>query len=213
VDPTSLTLLEQLKRPHAEAAWERFCRVYGAPIVRYGMKLGLAESDARDVLQETLIALVKLLPGFNYDPRRGRFRNYVLTIVHRQALGVFRRRNRSAEVPLEDGMPVPSLLDGPAGGARPAEDEAAARWQESLLDEAWCRLQRSGQIQPRTLAIFEEYVLRGLPADEAAKKFGVAANTVYQIRNRVIVMLKEDVQALMADMDPEDRGTAAFPTL
>lgn len=185
----------QLRQPGAAAAWEQFCLQYGGPIVRYAQKLGLNEADARDVMQETLVALVRQLPRFDYDPARGRFRNFLLTIVHRQAQGLFRRRCRRPEVVLPDDLEV---------GAPAAKEAEADRWQEALFDEAWTRLQRSGAIQARTVAIFEAYAIRGESPAAVGKENGVSANTVYQIRNRILAMLKKEVQLLARDL--EDGG-------
>ena len=197
MESTSETLLDQLQLPGAAGAWERFCRVYGPPIIRYAQKLGLAEADARDVMQESLLVLIRLLPRFRYDPARGRFRNYLLTIVHRQALAHQRRAGRVTALPPEEIERLNEPLPVEAG---PADD----RWQEALLDEAWQQLQASGRLKPDTIAAFEAYAIRGAPCADVAKNWGMTENTVYQIRNRVIAMLKEDVRRLMADLDRED---------
>lgn len=196
MDKTSQTLLDQLQQPDAAGAWERFCRVYGPPIIRYAQKLGLAEADARDVMQESLLVLIRLLPRFRYDPARGRFRNYLLTIVHRQALAHLRRAGRTTALPPEE---MDRLQGSVPAGATPEDD----RWQEALLDEAWKQLQVSGRLKPDTIAAFEAYAIRGEACADVAKKWGMAENTVYQIRNRVIVMLRDDVRRLLADLERE----------
>ncbi len=197
MENTSQTLLDQLQCPGAEAAWERFCRVYGPPIIRYAQKLGLAEADARDVMQESLLVLMRLLPRFRYDPTRGRFRNYLLTIVHRQALAHLRRGARTTALPPEEL----DLLRDPTPAEAEREDD---RWQESLLDEAWAQLKASGRLKPDTLSAFEAYAIRGESCADVAKKYGLTENTVYQIRNRVIAMLRDEVRRMMAELDRED---------
>ena len=197
---TRESLLMSLRRTGATDAWRRFCNLYATSIIRYGMKLGLSESDARDVLQETLIILMRQLPSFDYDPAR-RFRNYLLTIVHRQALALFRKRNRRPEVPLDETSAQAEIARCPKH-----DDDAAAqtRWHEALFDDAWSRLQKSGKLQLRTIAIFTEYAIEGHEAETVRKKHDVDANTVHQIRNRVIKMLKDEVRLLIAEMDPEE---------
>lgn len=204
MEATSATLLSRLKQPQAEASWERFCRIYAAPIIRYGRKLGLSEADARDVMQESLLILMRLLPKFEYDQSRGRFRSYLLNIVHKQALGFLRRAARHRTTSLDesgpDGRPP---LEVPA--PQPDEnDRAEARWHEALFDDAWSRLVGSGRLKPETVAAFEEYVIRGRDCEEVANKHGLSANTVYQMRSRVIGMLKVEVRQMMAEMDPDD---------
>lgn len=193
MEQTRATLLQRLRQPDAGAAWEQFCLLYGGPILRYAGKLGLNNADAQDVMQETLVALVRQMPRFEYDPARGRFRNFVLTIVHRQAMALLRRRGRRPETPLPPGLEaLPATIS-------PQDDD---RWEEALFDEAWTRLRRSGALQPKTVAAFEDYALRSLPADQVAKKYDLTANTVYQIRSRVIAMLKQEVEQLVRELDP-----------
>lgn len=210
MESTSATLLSRLKQSHADASWERFCRIYAAPIIRYGRKLGLSDADARDVMQESLLILMRLLPQFEYDRQRGRFRSYLLNIVHKQALGFLRRARRHPVISLDadgpDGLPPLEVV------APEQESGRDVRWQEALFDEAWSRLAASGRLQPATLAVFEDYVIRGRDCEEVAKKHGIAANTVYQMRNRVIGILKSEVRLMLAEMDPDEfepmeRGT------
>jgi DNA-directed RNA polymerase specialized sigma24 family protein len=40
-------------------------------VLGYARKLGLDDVSSQDVLQETMVALMRVLPGFQYDPRRG----------------------------------------------------------------------------------------------------------------------------------------------
>jgi DNA-directed RNA polymerase specialized sigma24 family protein len=41
--------------------------------LRYARKLGLDETQAQDVLQETMVALMRILPEFAYDRNKGSF--------------------------------------------------------------------------------------------------------------------------------------------
>lgn len=202
MDATSATLLSQLKQPHAEAAWERFCRTYGGAIIRYAMKLGLPEADARDVMQDTLMDLMRQLPKFEYDPQRGKFRNFLLTIVHRRAAKWLAARSKVQLASLDETGATRLLHEISARAIPVADDDT--RWQESLFDEAWLRLKRSDKLKSGTIEVFEAYAIRGENPEDVGKKNGMAANTVYQIKNRVLAMLKDEVNKLIAEMDPAD---------
>jgi len=101
MDTTRVTLLHKVGSSD-ELAWEQFYAIYWAPIIGYARKLGLQEAEAHDVLQETMVALMKILPDFEYDRKRGKFRNFLLTIVHRKCLGVHRKAKRKAEVAIDE---------------------------------------------------------------------------------------------------------------
>lgn len=82
--------------PHA---WREFCDRYGDLIRSFALRRGLQGAYADDVLQDVLVALTKSMPGFQYDPAKGKFRSYLKTMVVRS---VFRRTfQKRADIPLE----------------------------------------------------------------------------------------------------------------
>src|SRR4029077_11151073 len=70
---TSASLLERLRRPNEEAAWNRFVDLY-APLLRiWAGRFGLQASDADDLVQEVFATLLRDLPRFVYRlPKRFR---------------------------------------------------------------------------------------------------------------------------------------------
>lgn len=142
---TDEALLDQLKRVDAHGAWAEFYQLYWLAVIRYACKLGLSHTQAQDVLQETMMALMRLLPQFEYDPARGRFRNFLLTIVHRRALAAMRRRSRESEMPFDASGLCDRLEQEPPS----LED-----WREAVLEEALCRLRRDYLVDERTLNVF-----------------------------------------------------------
>ena len=191
---TSESLLDRLKLDEAQEAWREFYHLYWGAILRYARKLGLKEHEAEEVLQETMVTLMRILPEFAYDRNRGRFRNFLLTIVHRKALALMRRASRSSEVEWREDSPG-HTADPFDVGTAPAE-EALARWREVLMEEAVRRVRANTRTQDGTFAVFEAYVLQRLPADEVARRFGLKENAVYQIRNRVLRRVRAEVMRL-----------------
>ncbi|QYY37315.1 sigma-70 family RNA polymerase sigma factor [Ruficoccus sp. ZRK36] len=194
MEETRTSLLERV-RSSDRCAWEDFYRIYWEPIVRYARKLGVKEPDAYDVLQETMVVLMDVLPRFRYDRSKGRFRNFLLTIVHRKCLAAFRRGKRRQETSWE-------ALGEPAEPTPEPVDPNESLWRESLMHEALRRLEGDSRIRPATLAAFREYALEGQSASEVAKKYGLKENALYQIRNRMVSRLSEEVEQLarMADL-------------
>jgi len=204
MDPTRTSLIERVGLSE-NPAWEEFYAIYWAPIIRYARKLGLQESEAHDVLQETMVALMGILPKFKYDRRKGRFRNFLLTIVHRKCLAVHRRVKRKGEVPIdvpvgESGLaPIDRLVEQ-ADASEP--DESA--WQEALMLVAMKRLEADPRIKSESLAAFRAYVIEGQAASAVAQAFGIKQNALYQIRNRLIKKLQDEVAVLMRQSQLED---------
>src|SRR4051812_13573087 len=78
---TRLSLIHRLKGAPAQADWEHFYSKYSTVILSFAQKRGLDEHSACDALQETMMVVMRKLPTFEYDAERGRFRNWLLTIV------------------------------------------------------------------------------------------------------------------------------------
>ena len=195
---TRRSLLARLGSESQNADWEQFYNQYWAVILFFAQKQGLDEASARDVLQETMILLMRKLPGFVYDPERGRFRNWLLTLVAGKARDAMRRAARSRTISIHE----PSSEDRPALEETLISDSATASealeqsWMQSLAEEALRRMQSDPGTKPETLAIFRSYAIDGKPVTEIAAEFGVRENAVYQIKNRLIKRLRGVVAEL-----------------
>ena len=192
---TNESLLGRLRIDNAHEAWQEFFEAYWGAILRYGRKLGLSAHQAEEVLQETMVVLIRILPEFAYDRNKGRFRNFLLTIVHRKALSVLERGSRNRLLAWNESLESASL--DPFGNGGGPEQEALSRWRDSLYEEAIRRMRDDPRLGESTFAVFEAYVIAGQPAEQVARRFKLSENAVYQVRNRLIRRLKMEVSTLM----------------
>lgn len=158
-----------------ELSWQTFQERYAPVILGFARHAGLSADQAEDVLQEVLLAFFKVSPSFEYDPQKGRFRGY----LKRATLNVIRRRHRrQGPVSLEH-----DLEDGDAEDPKLAQhwDE---QWEANLLQRALDEVR--SHVDPRTWEAFELYVQREVPADEVARRTGLALNSVHQAKSRVL---------------------------
>jgi RNA polymerase sigma-70 factor (ECF subfamily) len=197
---TNETLLERVKSMEAHGAWQEFYKAYWSAILRYARKLGLNPHQAEEVLQETMVALMRQLPGFTYDRGKGKFRNFLLTIVHRKSLAALRRARRESEssAPWEE-----NTADGGLSTDDPAASLAEARWQESILEAVLEELSADVRLGPETMAVFRAYVIQGRSAGKVAAEFGIKENAVYQIKNRLARRVQDMVARRLRDSDSE----------
>lgn len=191
---TSESLLDRLRGDEAQEAWRDFYGLYWGAILRYACKLGLREHEAEEVLQETMVVLMRLLPEFRYDRQRGRFRNFLLTIVHRKSLALLRRSARRSEISWPETEEA-NTADPFDHGVSLAEEERA-RWREAILEEAVRRVRENERLGADTFKVFEAYVLQRRPAEEVARTFGLKENAVYQIRNRILRRVQSEIVRL-----------------
>ena len=188
---TSEALLRELAaRPDSPRA-EEFARLYEPVLRRYAAQARafhrpLQPADRDDIVQEAFLAVRAALPGFRYDPVRGRFRAYLRRTVRNAVLRLQRRRE-SDPVSLSDAE-VPA----------PETDDSA-----ELLLQIWAlalaRVLRSGAFAPNTLAAFRRLVLENVPVADVAREFKLAPNAVYQLKNRIL-------RAVRAELDRFGRG-------
>src|SRR5688572_18098029 len=114
---TSVTLLQRVRRPDDQAAWERFVALYAPLLFRWAQRAGLAEADAADLVQEVLLALLHELPRFEYDPAHS-FRAWLKTVT----INKCRERQRRRVLAAGAGGPEEPLA------AQPAESDLEAFW-------------------------------------------------------------------------------------
>src|SRR5947209_6819455 len=87
---TSLSLLERLRLASDPAAWQRLVAVY-TPLIRDWLRRHSAPAaDVDDLTQEVLRCVVRGLPRFQHDLRRGAFRRWLRTITVNQLRSFWR---------------------------------------------------------------------------------------------------------------------------
>jgi RNA polymerase sigma-70 factor (ECF subfamily) len=188
VEDTRATLLSKIRQPGAHRAWEEFYHLYGPIILAYSKKRGLDEKSAEDVLQETMIALMRIMPDFRYDEKRGKFRNYLIGIVRRKIANSLRRKAaiERKEVAMEVLFGPSPVVEGVIDPDMLSPDQAVdLLWVESLHEEAWRRVVKEFPQGDRSVAVYEAYERNGRTASEVARKFGIKVNAVYQIKSRI----------------------------
>lgn len=194
---TNPTLLQRLSADEANEAWALFFDQYALALHKYAVRLGLSESLAEEVVQETMIEMMRILPEFVYDPQR-RFRNFLLTVAHRKALRHLRREKNRRVVQETYSREWSQLVEERKRGPFESEEERAWRW--SLFSAAWEELRTNSRAGETTLDIFEAAVIRGEPMAAVAERFGVTSNAVYQIKTRLSRRLRVAVAQLEADL-------------
>jgi len=70
--PTRSSLLSRLRDLGDSGSWRDFFETYWRLLYNVARKSGLADAEAQDVVQDTVIAVARKMPGFHYDPARDR---------------------------------------------------------------------------------------------------------------------------------------------
>jgi RNA polymerase sigma-70 factor (ECF subfamily) len=148
-----------------------------------------------------MLALIQLLPEFRYDRTKGRFRNYLFTMVHHRALKRLRRDARRARPEME-GAAAHELYGHRQNETHAADHDA---WRSSLLTAALRQQEKDSRIEGDTFAVFRACAIEGASCAEVAQRFGVKENYVYQVKHRLTQRLRTEVRRL-AELSGFDGG-------
>jgi RNA polymerase sigma-70 factor (ECF subfamily) len=183
---TPPSLLERLRRPGEEQAWDRFVSLYTPLLFRWARGVGLREADAADLVQDVLALLVRKLPEFRYDQHKS-FRAWLRTVTLNKWREWQRRHPTVTFQPLE------------------ALDEMAAPDEMGAFEEAeYCRylVQQAlealrDEFPERTWQAFYQYAVAGKDADTVAAELGISVGTVYAAKSRVLARLRQELNGLL----------------
>ena len=166
-------------------ALERLLERHQGRVYRFGKRMCRGEEDAKDVLQETLLAAVRTLPDF----RGGSSLSTWLYTIARSFCIKQRRRSKFAPESVESldvGEPSKAAMQLADPGRGP--DEALdGRRLEAALDDA------IGALEPRYREVLVLRDVEGLSAAEVAEVLDLSVEAVKSRLHRARVAVRERV--------------------
>jgi RNA polymerase sigma-70 factor (ECF subfamily) len=182
---TQATLLERLREGSAALAWEEFFQRYGGAIYALARSRGCSGHSAEEVVQEVMLAVFAQRDVFQYDPDRGRFRDWLAAVVRN---AVATRRRQPAERVRAEGGPDGHCVEPES--AEPSPDAACEAVFEQAMLAVLLGVVRQ-EFSPETYQAFELVTLHELPGRVAAEMTGLSRNAVYLARRRVFQRLRD----------------------
>ncbi len=171
-------------------AWRTFATIYAPVIYQFNRRQGLQHADATDLTQDVLSEVARAVRSFEYEPARGRFRDWLLTVSRRV---LYRFKARQARRP-EHGCETKGLESV-------EDDRVDPEWNDAfnarVLRVALDRIQP--HFQPVTWDAFEAVWIQNRPAAEAAQALSLRIEQVYLAKSRVLKRLSEEVQEIVDD--------------
>jgi RNA polymerase sigma-70 factor (ECF subfamily) len=191
------------------AALEQLCRAYWPAVYAYARRCGHGPHDAEDLAQEFFHRLLDRIYLAQADPRKGRFRNFLLVAVKHflanewDRAKAVKRGGRLTFISLDQGVD-----DAWAAAAGDTPDQAYARtWALTFLERVLARLREElGREEQRTQ--FDE--LKGFllgdpsapPYAQVAAKLGTTEAAikmaVQRLRRRFAEVLREEIAHTVA---------------
>ncbi|HEX2750125.1 MAG TPA: sigma-70 family RNA polymerase sigma factor [Verrucomicrobiales bacterium] len=188
---TRASLMSRLQDWENQEGWREFFTGYWRLIYNFACRAGLGDADAQDVVQETMLAVSKAMPGFRYDRSKGRFRSWLMTVVRTRLANHWERlgRRQRLEAAAEERVP-----DEKASDLEKCWEE---EWTVRVVSGALERLRQ--RIQGRQFLFFDMVERQGIAMDKAAAATGFNVAHGYVIRHRLRRMLRTEVKRLEND--------------
>ena len=200
---TRSSLVKRLRNWEDQGSWQDFFDTYWKLIYAVALKAGLSETEARDVVQETVLAVAKQMRENGYDRTKSSFKNWLCLITRRRIIDHFRKRTDPKLRPMLQSSDETTRTDTIARVPDPASLELDSvweeEWQKNLLDAAIERVKR--QVTPKQFQIFDLSVLRELSVAEVTALLKVNAAQVYLARYRVGALVKKEAKRLEAQAE------------
>lgn len=208
VPTTSASLLKVLGEDPQSPRWTEFFNKYESTIRGFLLKC-FREVDAEEVIQETLITLVKKLPLYEYDPdKKGHFRNYLIGIVRNKAYEQ-KKKNARAPSPYGSADDIAEAVEEDSQFTWEYEKQRfsvdLSDWRHEAYEAALTQFMANPKLSLRDKEIFHRTAVCGESPEVVAEAFGIKRNNVDQIKARMLAKLKE--LALQYANVCEDQGT------
>ncbi|MDB6034548.1 MAG: rna polymerase sigma factor region 2 [Verrucomicrobiales bacterium] len=187
--PTRWSLIQRLKSWDDQESWKDFFETYWRLIYGVALKSGLTNSEAEDVVQDTVISVSKKIGDFKADPAAGSFKGWLMQLTRWRIIDQIRKR--SPEVPYlrqnqTERTPETAQIPDPAG--LDLEKIWEEEWNTNLLKAALEKVQ--AQANARHYQVFYLHVIQEVPPDKVAAITGVSAEQVYVIKHRLTPLFR-----------------------
>lgn len=198
---TRQSLLERLKDWDDSASWRDFFETYWKLIFSVARRAGLNETEAEDVVQETIIAVARKMPAFHYDPAVGSFKGWLMRLTRWRITDHLRRKTyrvdgerKSREQPIDGEW----LENQPDLGGVDLDSVWESEWKAQLLEAAINRVRE--RANAHQFQMFHLHVCQGLPARDVAERLEVKLPEVYFAKYKLSAAVKREMKRLEKTM-------------
>ena len=198
---TRISLIARLSDISDHEAWREFAALYEPFIYRQGRRFGLQPADARELVQEVLIAVSKAVRNFEVAPDRGRFRTWLYAVGRNVCLR-YLAKLRSRELSGQNSELTALLAELPN-----RESTDTGELNVELQRHFFLAMSRQArhEFQPNTWAAFWQTAVENHSIQSVAEGLKLSVGAVYVARSRVMARLKELIQEVSLEDTDEVR--------
>ena len=186
IPDTKVSLILRLRNRDDALAWNQFVEVYDPVIERVARKFGLQPADARETVQEVLIAVARAVG--QWEPAQPvRFRSWLFRIVRSKTIDHLRKRSRQAHAAGSGSLA--EQIEYVADPKASLTGEIDREYRRQLFRMAAREVKQA--VKPATWEAFWLTSVDGQSPDEAAERLEISVGAVYIARSRVLMRLKQ----------------------
>jgi len=193
--PTRYSLLSRLQNWEDNESWRVFFDTYWRLIYAVAIKAGLTETEAEEVVQETILCVARDIHKFKRDRRLGSFKGWLRNLTRWRIADQLRKRTAAVVGLNGAGDPAHSPLGLPD---EPEDENAVANWERewqwNLLQAAMDRVK--ARANEEQYQLFDFYVLKQWPVSRITMTLGVSPARVYLARHRISRLIEKEVRRL-----------------
>jgi len=177
--------------PEEHSSWVRLVHRYRDQITIWCQKLGLQLADAENVTQEVLVRLTRKI--HLYDPKKAPFGAWLRRVTVHVARNYVRKQTKAATGSGDTSQMM--RLQEVQDDSESYWDRISSEADRELLDKA-LRMTKN-RVSKEAWKMFELAAIQKLPGGRVAEQLGVTAQSVYSARHRVMLVLREQLAALL----------------
>ena len=195
VPDTRNSLILRLPDSRDIDAWDQFVSIYEPLVYRLARTKGFQDADAREIVQEVLVAVSQAVERWDPDPELGRFRDWLFRIA-RNLMIKFMTRKKYRSIGSGDSG-IAELLNQQTV---PNNAESAKfDWEYRREVFRWAADQVRIQVKPNTWQAFWLTSVDCQPVESVAEQLGLTAGAVHIARSRVRGRLRDAVTQFQHD--------------
>jgi|SRR5271157_3072069 len=186
---TRASLLLRLRDSQDHEAWLEFVSLYEPVAYRLLRRHGLQDADAREVMQDLLMAVSRNIDRWDPAKERGSFRGWLRQVARNLVINWLKQRQRRETA--TGGSDLQAMLNELPDDSGPETVEFDQEVRRAVFQRAAERVR--GEVQPATWQAFWETGIVGASPADAAKKLGMSVGAIRVAKCRVLARLQAAV--------------------
>jgi len=173
---TRESLLERIKDPDDANAWEDFTLCYESFIHAVVYKMNVGSNDRDDLVQNILLKVWKVMPDFDFDKNKAKFRTWLSYVIRNTVIDFYRLKKKQSAQKLID---TPDFVEDPNCSI---ESMIEKEWQIHVTKLALESI--SEKFTERAINAFKMH-LNGESIQKISEELNIKENSSYRLVNRV----------------------------